>query len=144
MNISLVECNSEVGLRNLSQWEFLPSLPGAFNGSFALRFFPQLCLAAPPAPTGSPSWLTLKACDPTDTTQFWKWNFGGIAPDGERPSEIVNPASGRCIDQYGQNSEIGNAVDGWSCGGGTNQAFWYDYDAGEIGNEWSGVCLGIC
>lgn len=40
--------------------------------------------------------------------------------------------------------DIGDNMDAWACNGGTNQNFWYDYDAGEIGNEAFSVCMGVC
>ena len=81
---------------------------------------------------------------PGSDDQTWRWTMGGISPDGERISNIALVKSGRCIDEYSQISDIGSTLDAWPCSLSGNQNFWYDFDAGEIGNEVDSICVGVC
>lgn len=142
--VSAVHCNSEVGMQPGSRWDFNPAVPGGMVGTFSIRGNPKLCLAASPAGSGAPEYLVLAACAPGDAQQTWSWTFDGVAPDGERKSSIELAGQKRCIDLFGQVGDIGDAVDAWPCSGGSNQAFWYDHDAGEIGTESYSLCIGVC
>ena len=143
--ISVVECNSEVGLVPSSTWKFnaVPNA-GKSNGTISLRGRPDLCIAAVQSATADPWWLQLASCNANDPLQSWSWTLDGIAPDSERVSFIFLPAFDRCLDIYQQRAHIGAAMDAWPCNAGGNQAFFFDYDAGEVGNEGTATCLGLC
>ncbi len=142
--VSLVSLASEVGPRASAQWDFAPLAPGGWNGTYALRAAPALCLAvAPPDATGA-QWLVLATCSAADPAQVFQWNFEGIAPDNERKSAIVNTASGRCIDIFGTIADIGLPADAYPCNGASNQAFFYDFGTAEIATEAAVVALGVC
>ena len=137
-------CIAEVGPVPHTLWDF--SNPpnngvGVWNGTFSLRKFPTLCLASAPPDTTGTAWLVLATCNPADPAQQWTWAFEGISPDQERRSAIHNVAG--CIDQYSQNNDIGAQLDAYKCSGAENQLFWYDWDEGMIGNEATGICLGV-
>jgi hypothetical protein len=175
--VVLANCLTEVGALPHTAWNFdappTGTGVGKWNGTFALRAFPTLCLAAAPADAAGARWLQLAACDAADPAQVWTWSFEGIAPDNERKSQI-SLAGGACIDQYGQNSDIGSPLDAcvarasphaparhcarncdpnnpntptlnhrWPCNQGENQAFFYDWDEGTIANEATAVCVGV-
>lgn len=53
---------------------------------------------------------------------------------------IVNPASGRCMDAYGQGATNGTVVDIWDCNAQTNQ-LWTVNRNGTIVGQQSGLCL---
>lgn len=156
--------------QTLSRRTLLFIAPATSSHPSQLRKFPTLCLASAPPDTANTNWLVLATCDASDPRQQWKWNFEGIAPDNERKSAISNVDG--CIDQYGQGSDIGQQLDAYPCNRGENQAFWcatgdlrflprltlpcpaplhtpvplhtrYDWDEGMIGNEATGVCLGV-
>ena len=136
----LSKCIGEVGYHPNTAWAW-SAAPGSWNGSFSLSSDPTLCLSsASPDATGT-SWLVLDSCDPTDVRQNWAWKFEGIAPDNERKSQISNSVG--CVDPMSQGSDIWSQLDAFTCNGGTNQAFFYDYDESTISNEWSAVCLGV-
>lgn len=164
-------CIAEVGPLPHTQWAFdAPPNNGAgiWNGTFALRAFPTLCLASAPPDAAGTSWLVLATCDSSDLSQMWTWKFEGVAPDNERKSAIYNVKG--CLDQFGENVslslcdavldsssscdphptfhstqqyDIGQQMDAYACNGGENQAFFYDWDEGMIGNEATGACLGV-
>ena len=137
--VVMSSCLSEVGPHANIMWDFNPSEPMGFNGTFSLKAQPSLCLAAAPADAQGTSWLVLATCAPGEASQVWQWDFEGIAPDNERKSQIKNVGSGGCIDQFGESSDIGEQLDAWACNGGLNQAFWYDWDESAIGNVCSCV-----
>jgi galactosylceramidase len=138
--VVMSNCIGEVGPHANTAWAW-SAAPGGWNGTFSLAAHPELCLASAPADASGTAWLVLAACNPADPLQVWQWDFEGIAPDNERKSAIFNSAG--CIDQYSQGSDIGQQLDAYQCNGGTNQAFFYDFDEGMISNEWSAVCLGV-
>jgi hypothetical protein len=142
--VSVVECSAEVGPVPGSQWTWTPNTPGGWTGTFALRANASLCLNAVTNTTQNPWWLNLAVCDGGSPTQVWTWTFDGISPDGERKSQIALAASNRCIDVVNQEPEIGAQMDAWGCNGGANQLFWFDHDQGEIGNEDTSTCVGVC
>jgi hypothetical protein len=143
--VVMASCIAEVGPLSQTLWNF-DAPPnngvGRWNGTFSLRKFPNLCLAAAPADVNNVRWLTLATCDASSPSQQWTWTFEGIAPDSERKSQI-SLAGDLCIDQYSQSSDIGKPLDARPCNGGGNQAFWYDFDEGMIGNEATSLCVGV-
>lgn len=140
--ISLVQCSTEVGPRPGSSFDFTPVSGDGRTGIFSLRANPNLCISTIPSGNDSDKDVTLPlpvqlaACDTTNVSQQWSQNY--TTP---YTTFISNTASGRCLDIYGQNAEIGAAVDAWPCNG---QAFYYDYLPGEIINIGATVCLGVC
>ena len=136
--VSVVDCNAEVGPSPGSQWIFTAVPNSGQTSLIQLRSNTSLCLFS-----NANDMLELANCDPSNAQQLWKWNFDGIAPDGERKSEI-SLANGNCIDIVGQVPDIGAQMDSYKCNNGNNQAFFFDYDAGEIANEWSSTCIGVC
>lgn len=144
--LCVVECNSEVGLVATSQWTYNGAPNAGGPGSLvSLRNQPWLCLAATPTvSSGGAWWLTVAPCNISDAHQLWSWSFSGIAPDAERVSFMYLPASSRCLDIYNTHPDIGAPMDAWECNFGTNQAFFYDHDAGEIANEAASTCVGVC
>eukprot|EP00759_Apiculatamorpha_spiralis_P041702 PhF_6_TR40219/c0_g1_i1/m.59754/K01202/GALC; galactosylceramidase len=143
--VSVVNCGSEVGLQPGSIWRYngIPNNAQS-NATISLRANPSLCLAAKSADASQPWWLVLAVCNPSDPLQQWMWSLDGIAPDSERQSYIYLASSKRCIDVYNQIPDIGAPMDAWPCNFGFNQAFFYDHDAGEIGNEATSTCVGVC
>ena len=142
--VSVVECSSEVGVVNGSQWRF-DAVPNSKQAkTISLISSPSLCLGAVKGAEKDPWWLQLVECDPSSDLQQWAWTFDGIAPDTERMSYIFLPAYQRCIDITNTVPEIGARMNAWPCNMARNQAFWADYDAGEIGNEATATCLGVC
>jgi hypothetical protein len=143
--IAVVECNSEVGVVGTSTWRFgaIPNNKSSVS-TISLYTNPSLCIAAIAAGESDPWWLQLAPCNQSDPLQLWAWWFLGIAPDLERSSYIYLPGSNRCLDIYNQRAHIGAQMDAWPCNLGANQAFWFDFDAGEVGNEATATCLGIC
>ena len=139
--VGVVVCSAEVGVVSGSVWRFdaVPNSGG--NATISLRSNPSLCVAINP---NNNDMLELANCNAADVNQQWGWSFDGIAPDGERGSSIKNPASGKCLDIYGEVPDVGAQMDAYSCSGRQNQAFFYDFDAGEIGNEATSTCLGVC
>lgn len=98
-----------------------------------------------------PLWLHLAKCNNSDPLQLWSWFWDGVAPDMERQSVIYLTANNNqrlCIDVYQQRSDILCAqLDAWECGPGNlqeNQAFFYDANSGEIANEATVTCVGVC
>ena len=145
-NVSVVVCGAEVGPQPGSLWRFnaVPNVKSS-NSTISLRSDPSLCLSASGANSPlSAWWLSLQTCDATDPSQQWSWSFDGIAPDVERSSFIYLAGANRCIDILNQQPDIGAVMDAWPCNLGANQAFFYDHDAGEIANEATSTCLGIC
>ena len=138
--VGVVDCAAEVGVVAGSQWVFtaVPNAPGS-NSTIALRSNPALCVG-----TDAAGMLVLVACNAQDATQLWGWRFDGIAPDGERSSSIVNVASGNCLDVYNEVPDVGAQMDAYKCSGRGNQAFFFDFTAGEIANEATSTCLGVC
>jgi len=142
--VRVVDCNSEVGLRTNSEWSFTAKPNDHTPATISLRSNPNLCLRAVGQGASDPWWLQLAPCNSTDLQQRWAWFFDGIAPDSERASWIYLPASNRCLDVYQQKADLTSPMDAWPCNAGANQAFWYDYNTGEIGNEATATCLGVC
>ena len=127
--VVMSNCIGEVGLAPNTAWAW--SAPqGGWNGSFSLVSDPTLCLTSADPDAAGTTWLVLAACNPADARQNWMWKFEGIAPDNERKSAIYNSVG--CVDQYGQGSDIGEQLDAYTCNGGTNQAFFYDYDESTV------------
>jgi hypothetical protein len=138
--VVMSNCISEVGPHPHTSWAW-SAAPGAWNGSFSLSSDPTLCLSSASPDASGTAWLVLDTCNPSDARQAWTWSFEGIAPDNERKSAIYNSVG--CVDQYNQGSDIGSQLDAYKCNGGTNQAFFFDFDEATISNEWSAVCLGV-
>jgi galactosylceramidase len=136
--VNVVDCNAEVGPSAGSQWIFTAVPNSGQTSLIQLRSNTSLCLYSNPN-----SMLELATCNSSDSNQLWKWEFDGIAPDGERKSSI-SLANGNCLDIVGQVPDIGAQMDAYKCNNGGNQAFFFDYDAGEIANEWSSTCVGVC
>ena len=138
--VGVVACAAEVGVVPGSQWVFtaVPNAPGS-NSTIALASNPSLCVG-----TDANSMLVLVNCNAADATQLWSWSFDGIAPDGERSSSIKSVASGKCLDIFGEVPDVGAQMDSYSCSGRGNQAFFMDFTAGEIANEATSTCLGVC
>ena len=138
--VGVVVCAAEVGVVPGSQWIFsaVPNA-GSSNSTIALRSNPALCVG-----TDANSMLVLVNCNAADATQLWSWSFDGIAPDGERGSSIKNVASGNCLDVFNEVPDVGAQMDSYKCSGRGNQAFFYDFTAGEIANEATSTCLGVC
>lgn len=142
--VSAVECASEVGSRPGSAWSWSASTSSdPTTGIFSLRANSSLCLAAVQNTTGDFWPLQLKDCDAADPLQIWRWDFTGISPDGERSTQLVLPANGRCMD-ISALGDIGSPADAWPCNGQIQQYNFWDYDASELGNEGLAVCLGVC
>ena len=146
--VAIVECSSEVGLRSGSLWAF-NTIPGNDKrGTFSLRAAPALCLSVGTNSSGNPGFLSLAACgDHSSPSLQWVWAFDGVSPDDERITSLSNPASGRCLDTLGAHTEIGLQLDAWECNPASVtkwQSFFWDADAGEIANEWSASCVGVC
>eukprot|EP01116_Phalansterium_solitarium_P024319 TRINITY_DN8883_c0_g1_i1.p1 TRINITY_DN8883_c0_g1~~TRINITY_DN8883_c0_g1_i1.p1 ORF type:complete len:826 (+),score=339.12 TRINITY_DN8883_c0_g1_i1:203-2680(+) len=134
--ISIVQCSSEVGPKPGSSFDFIPSASDAKTGAFRLRANASLCVGMESASRGQPAWLQLSVCNAADVNQQWTLNYQQLYQ-----SSIVNTPSGRCLDVYNQNPEIGAAADAWPCNG---QQFVYDYDPGEIVSIPDSICLGVC
>jgi len=132
--ISLVQCSSEVGPRPGPSWDFLPLAPAAATGVFSLRAQPALCIAA--VPSGSAWPVILAPCNSSDINQQWSLNYST-----PYSTSISNVPSGRCLDVFNADPEVGAAIDAWPCHG---QQFMYDYLPGEIVDINDVVCLGIC
>jgi len=135
-----VNCAADVGPQPGGMWAW-SAAPGTMSGAFSLVANSSLCLAAGAA---APNLLTLQPCDAASPYQTWAWTFDGIAPDNERKSKFTNAGLNACMDIVGQNTDIGLQMDAWPCNGGENQAFYYDFDQREIGNEATGTCVGVC
>ena len=143
--VSIVNCNSEVGVHNVSVWRWRPASDDttATTGLFALRAAPELCLALE---SGSLR-PHLTACDTSSHAQLWRRTFGGVAPDREQASSIYNVAAGACIAVPGGVADIGAPMGVEACtpGSPSQQAsFFFDAGSGEIANEWSATCVGVC
>lgn len=134
-----VNCAADVGPQPGSTWSW-SAAPGTMSGAFSLVANASLCLAAAAAP---PNLLTLQPCDASSPYQTWAWTLDGIAPDGERKSQFKNAGLGACLDILGQVTDIGLQMDAWACNNGENQAFYWDFDQREIGNEATGTCVGV-
>lgn len=140
--VSVVDCTAEVGAQPGSLWNW-SAQQGQWNGMFSLKANASLCMTA--NPNAGASWmLTVEKCDPSSPYQNWAWNFDGIAPDNERKSQLYLPQFNRCVDIVGQLGDVGAQLDAYQCNGGTNQAFFWDFDQSEIGNEAYSVCVGVC
>jgi hypothetical protein len=143
--VAIVECSSEVGLADASQWAWVPEIIGGWTGAFRLRSNASLCIES--IPVGDDAWpLQIHECDPTNPYQIWEWNFQGISPDYERKSIIFNPDFNRCFTiDSNVGPDIGSPMFASQCAESNNgQLFWFDQDAAEIGNEWSSTCMGVC
>ena len=139
--VAVVECNSEVGMSTGAVWRWLPSSPGASTGAFALRAAPMLCLTL-----GSGGLLSVTLCEGS-SAQLWQRTFGGVAPDDEVASSLFNAASSSCVEVLGSVADISLQMGTGACSAGSPskpQSFFYDAGSGEIANEWSATCAGIC
>lgn len=141
--VSIVECNSEVGNTNGSLWKF-DVMPNNGTSHISLLSNPKLCLGAVKGEASEAWWLELVECADGNDLQEWSWWFDGISPDNERTSFIYLPAHLRCLDVYTGLAEIGYKMSVWPCNHGLNQAFWFDHDAGELGNQATATCVGVC
>ncbi len=141
--VSVVPCGSELGgPRPGSAWVFAAAAPPAprVNGTFALRAAPGLCLALP---TGGGGRAALAACGAGDAAQLFEVQFEGVDPDGERQSTVRNPASGLCL-ATPFDATSGAALVATPCDGGDAQQTFFDYESGELANEWTASCVGVC
>ena len=138
--VNNVVCSAEVGPVAGSQFSFAAPPNSGLNATISLRSNPALCVAA----NAATNLLELAACNPADGQQQWVWTFDGIAPDGERGSSIELAGQKLCIDIDNQVPDVGTQLQVYNCNRGTNQAFFFDFDAGEIANEWSSTCIGVC
>lgn len=138
--ISVIPCGSELGgPRAGSAWAFVTSAPPAarVNGSFALRAAPELCLSLDGGGRG-----VLAHCAPSPA-QVFEVQFEGVDPDGERQSSVRNPASGTCLSTP-YDATSGTALVAAPCNGRNEQQQFHDYESGEITNQWTASCLGVC
>lgn len=150
--LSVVECSSEVGLQPGSLWQY-EALPNVNSGFITLRGQPDLCVTAVPV-DGQIDWpLKLATCSTANENQLWSWYFQGVAPDNEQKSWIylasagINPPqwiTARCLTVINPSADIGSSMTASPCVQSTFQAFWYDFAEGEIGNEATATCLGVC
>jgi len=143
--VAIVECSSEIGPSNSSQWAWTPESLGGWTGAFHIRSNSSLCIES--IPVGDDAWpLQINLCDSSNPYQKWEWNFHGISPDYERKSLIFNPGFNRCITiDSSVGPDIGSPMYASRCmEANDGQLFWFDHDEAEIGNEWSSTCLGVC
>jgi galactosylceramidase len=138
--VGVVVCAAEVGVVAGSQWVFtaVPNQPGS-NSTIALASNPALCVAV-----GAQSALVLAACNAADAAQLFTWTFDGIAPDGERGSYITNLGTGSVLTVANGVPDVGAQMVVAPKSGHGGQAFFFDFTAGEIANEATSTCLGVC
>ena len=137
--VGVVVCAAEVGVVPGSQWVFtaVPNVPGS-NSTIALASNPSLCVSS----AGAGGALALAACNAADAAQLFIWSFDGIAPDGERSSAIINVGSGGAL--TASSSDVGAQMAVAPRRSHGSQAFFFDFTAGEIANEATSTCLGVC
>lgn len=88
----------------------------------------------------------MATCNQTAENQLWSWAFNGIAPDNEQSSSMSVTINQQqyCLTAPKRGTSIGAHMKVSWCTGDLFQSFWYDYMAGEIGNEATATCIGIC
>ena len=141
---TLVPCGSELGgLRPGSAWRLVTSQPAAdvMAGGFEIRAAPGLCLRADAGASGTGA--SLVACDAGDAQQRFVLSFQGVDPDGERQSTVATADGARCLTTT-DGGESGTAEILAPCSGRDGQQVFYDYDSGELTNEFQAVCFGVC
>ncbi len=159
--LQVVQCASEVGLRAGSGFSF--SAPTGGVGALALRAATAqpLCASTAPGATPSDPWpVTLAPCAPGAAAQQWQWIFDAVCPQNKRGSKIVNPTSGRCLDMgpafytgalgdfpnEGASGVMGAPMVATECKNGqsSGQNFFFDSNSGELMNQGSVTCVGVC
>jgi hypothetical protein len=53
--------------------------------------------------------------------ELWQCNGGANQQWKAQNGQLVNPATGKCLDDPGSNTANGTQLDLWTCNGGTNQ-----------------------
>lgn len=141
--VTLVSCWTEVGYLKGSGWSFNPSSPGSTNGTFSLREDPSLCVTIVPqkeAPGQTLPWpVIVSPCtSPPSPYQLFSQDYVQLYE-----TTISNPYSGRCLDIYQQQADVGTPIDAWPCN--PTQQWYYDFhEYGQIIDVNNVVCLGLC
>lgn len=80
--------------------------------------------------TGNGAVVELETCTGGNTAQRWQAGTDG---------QLINVASGRCLDDPGKKTANGTKLDIWACNGGTNQH--WTLPAAELASGLAGNCL---
>ena len=87
--------------------------------------------------------VALVACNSADVYQQGTVSFEGVDPDGEQQCTIANLATERCLEVQ-SSADTGAPILAAPCTGNYAQQFFYDYESGEIANEFAAICVGVC
>jgi Glycosyl hydrolase family 59/Ricin-type beta-trefoil lectin domain len=73
--------------------------------------------------------------------ELWDCNGGSNQQWTLNNGTLVNPASGKCLDDPGLSTTDGTQLDIWDCNGGVNQSWTPEQTSGPITSGMSGKCL---